>query len=327
MRRALELAALGRGSVSPNPMVGCVVVHNDRIIGEGWHKQYGHNHAERNAIQNIAPFAVPLLPESTIYVTLEPCAHFGKQPPCADLLVEKCLKKVVICNLDPNPLVGGKGLKKLQEAGIEVVMGVLANEGLELNRRFFTSIIKKRPYIILKWAETADGFIGSTDGSPLTISNALSHTLSHRWRSEEDAIMVGTKTALADNPKLNVRNWSGRNPVRIVIDQHRRLPQFLNLFDNSQPTICYSSENIIFDESFLQNILADLQTRNIQSVLVEGGAQLLQTFINQQLWDEIRIFKSPKIIENGISAPTFPTNAQLKSIEHLQEDRFLVYSR
>jgi diaminohydroxyphosphoribosylaminopyrimidine deaminase / 5-amino-6-(5-phosphoribosylamino)uracil reductase len=318
MRRALELAEWGRGAVSPNPMVGCVIVHNDRIIGEGWHEHYGHNHAERNAIQNVAASDVPLLPESTIYVTLEPCAHFGKQPPCADLLVENRPKKVVVCNLDPNPLVAGKGLKKIQEAGIEVVTGVLENEGLELNRRFFTVISQQRPYIILKWAETADGFIGNKDGSPLTISNALSHTLSHRWRSQEDAIMVGTNTALNDNPKLNVRHWTGRNPVRVVIDQHQRLPPSLNLFDGSQETICYNSSNII-------HLLADLHARKIQSLLVEGGAQLLQTFINQNLWDEIRVFKSPNTISEGIAAPILPENIYLKSTENLMGDRLFNY--
>jgi diaminohydroxyphosphoribosylaminopyrimidine deaminase / 5-amino-6-(5-phosphoribosylamino)uracil reductase len=320
MRRALELAEWGRGAVSPNPMVGCVIVHNDRIIGEGWHRHYGQNHAERNAIQNVADADIELLPESTIYVTLEPCAHFGKQPPCADLLVEIHPQKVVICNLDPNPLVAGKGIVKLQDAGIEVVTGVLKKEGHELNCRFFTGIDKQRPYIVLKWAETADGFMGAEDGSPLKISNALSHTLSHRWRSEEDAILVGTNTALADNPKLNVRYWVGQNPVRVVIDQHHRLPPWLNLFDCSQPTICYDSSNI-------KDLLADLHTRQIQSVMVEGGSQLLQSFINQYLWDEIRVFKSPNTIQKGITAPTLPTNIYLKSTENLMSDRLFTYQK
>lgn len=318
MRRALELAELGRGAVSPNPMVGCVVVHGDRIIGEGWHKQYGRNHAERNAIESIAAVDIQLLAEATIYVTLEPCAHFGKQPPCADLLVEIHPKKVVVCNLDPNPLVAGKGIKKIQESGIEIVTGILENEGRELNRRFFVFFEQQRPYIILKWAETANGFIGAADGSPLKISNALSHTLSHKWRSQEDAIMIGTNTALSDNPKLNVRYWTGRNLVRIVIDQHQRLPPSLNLFDDSQETVCYNSSNIT-------NLLTNLYTKKIQSVLVEGGAQLLQSFINQNLWDEIRIFKSPNLINKGISAPQMATNAHLVSAENLMGDSLFIY--
>ncbi len=318
MRRALELAELGRGAVSPNPMVGCVVVHGDRIIGESWHQQYGHNHAERNAIANITTADIHLLPEATIYVTLEPCAHFGKQPPCADLLVKMHPKKVVVCNLDPNPLVAGNGIQKLKNADIEVVIGVLEKEGRELNRRFFVFFEQQRPYIILKWAETSNGFIGVADGSPLKISNALSHTLSHKWRSQEDAIMIGTNTALFDNPKLNVRYWTGRNPIRIVIDQHQRLPPSLNLFDDSQETVCYNSSNLI-------NLLADLHSRKIQSVLVEGGAQLLQSFINQNLWDEIRIFKSPHSINEGISAPQLATNGRLVSTENLMGDSLFVY--
>jgi diaminohydroxyphosphoribosylaminopyrimidine deaminase / 5-amino-6-(5-phosphoribosylamino)uracil reductase len=341
MRRALELAELGRGSVSPNPMVGCVIVHENRIIGEGWHKRYGENHAERNAIQNVVFSDLSLLSESTVYVTLEPCTHVGKQPPCADLLIEKRPRKIVVCNIDPNPLVAGRGLKKLQDADIEVVVGVLESEGQELNRRFFTYIAKHRPYVILKWAETADGFIGNEDSSPLKISNELSHTMSHRWRSEEDAIMVGTNTALTDDPKLSVRNWSGRNPVRIVIDQHLRLPQSLCLFDGSQNTICYYSDkmalpiqnrqnlnfvNIDFDESFLQNLLSDLYARQIQSLLVEGGAKLLQSFINQNLWDEVRVFKSLRAIRKGISAPILPTNTRLKSTQDLMGDTLQIYS-
>jgi diaminohydroxyphosphoribosylaminopyrimidine deaminase / 5-amino-6-(5-phosphoribosylamino)uracil reductase len=313
MLRALQLAEIGRGNVSPNPMVGCVIVHNDKIIGEGWHKKYGDWHAEVNAVDSVKDKS--LLSEATVYVTLEPCSHFGKTPPCADLLVKHQVKKVVICNFDPFPLVSGKGIEKLQGAGIEVVTGILEEKGRELNARFFTVIEKKRPYIILKWAETADGFIAGENFEQVKISNALSHKLSHKWRSEEDAIMVGTNTALHDNPKLNVREWTGQNPIRIVVGKHERLPKNLHLFGESIKTITLSDPTQ----------LNELQNQKIQSLIVEGGTKLLQSFIDAQLFDEIRVFRSPKQLKKGILAPVIPKNIDIVKKQHLQDDELTIY--
>lgn len=313
MLRALQLAEIGRGSVSPNPMVGCVIVHNDVIIGEGWHKKYGDWHAEVNAVKSVKDKT--LLVEATAYVTLEPCSHFGKTPPCADLLVKHQLKKVVICNYDPFPLVAGKGIQKLLDAGIEVVTGVLEQKGRQLNARFFTVVEKNRPYIILKWAETADGFIAGENFEQIKISNALSHKLSHKWRSEEDAIMVGTNTALYDNPRLNVREWTGRNPVRIVIDRSNRLPKDLHLLDDSVKTL-------ILSDPFAWE---EYQKEKIQSIIVEGGTQLLQSFIDAELFDEIRVFRSQKQLKKGILAPVLPKNITILSRQNLLDDELTIY--
>lgn len=338
MYRALELAALGRGSVSPNPMVGCVIVHQNRIIGEGWHRRYGDWHAEVNAVNNAIQRGFgELLPESTVYATLEPCSHFGKTPPCADLLVENRVKQVVVCNDDPNPLVAGKGIQKLRDAGIEVTTGVLTEEGRQLNRRFFTFFEQKRPYIILKWAETADGFIADEHKHPLSISCLSSRILNHQWRTEEDAILVGTNTAQNDNPQLNARLWAGHNPVRVVLDRTLRLPDTLHLFDNTQKTLCYNAFSneekggttfvqIDFDENFLQHLLQDLYKRKIQSILVEGGAVILQTFLNEGIFDEIRIFKSPTTIGKGTAAPLLPTGIGLVRQEQIGRDWLTKYS-
>lgn len=308
MLRALQLAEIGRGNVSPNPMVGCVIVHNNLIIGEGWHKKYGDWHAEVNAVNSVKDKT--LLAEATAYVTLEPCSHFGKTPPCADLLVKHRLKKVVICNHDPFSLVAGKGIQKLLDAGVEVVAGVLEEKGRQLNARFFTVVEKNRPYIILKWAETADGFIAGENFEQIKISNALSHKLSHKWRSEEDAIMVGTNTALHDNPQLNVREWTGRNPVRIVIDKNNRLPQSLNIFDGSQKTLIFSS----IDE-----------VEGVASIIVEGGTQLLKSFIDANFFDEIRVFRSQKQLKKGILAPVLPKNITIMSRQNLLSDELTIY--
>lgn len=316
MQRALDLAQLSRGSVSPNPLVGCVIVHTDIIIGEGRHEKYGEAHAEVNAVASVKDQS--LLSQSTVYVNLEPCSHFGKTPPCADMLVKHHVKKVVIANIDPNPLVSGKGIQKLKDAGIEVVTNLLEAKGLELNKRFFTFLSKKRPYIILKWAETADGFIARENFDSKWISNEHSRQLVHKWRSEEDAILVGTGTALHDNPSLTVRDWTGRNPIRIVLDRYNKLPQTLALFDGQQQTLCYNTiknetqKNLEFiklnESSFQKELLDDLFNRNIQSVIIEGGATTLQHFINNGLWDEIRIFTSPQEFESGITAPQFTGN-------------------
>ncbi len=318
MRRALELATLGRGQVSPNPMVGCVIVHDatQRIIGEGWHQRYGEAHAERNAVQAVQPDDLPLLPDSTAYVTLEPCSHYGKQPPCANLLIETGIGRVVCCNDDPNPLVGGRGFAKLEQAGICVERGVLADEGRLLNARFFTFMEQQRPYIILKWAETSDGYMGSPGGQPVQISGPLSQRLVHRWRGEEDAIMVGTNTARNDNPRLNTRLWPGKNPIRIVIDRHNTLPPDLHLFDGAQQTI-------VISEAGLSGGLASLVEQKITSVLVEGGAALLTSFLSEGLWDELRVFRSPAMLGDGIKAPT--VRGRLVSREMIGADELTIY--
>lgn len=311
MQRALELAALGRGSVSPNPMVGCVIVHDDIIIGEGYHRQYGGAHAEPNAIAEVSEPG--LLKSAVAYVTLEPCSHQGKTAPCAQLLVANQIKKVVIAVQDPNPLVSGKGIKILEDGGAEVVVGVLEKQATALNKRFFTQIKKKRPYIMLKWAQTQDGYLARADYDSKWISNPYSRQLVHRWRAEEDAIMVGTKTAYYDNPKLNVRDWTGRDPVRIVIDQRLTLDDKMFLFDGSQPTICYNllrneeTENLSFvklKKKFgIRDILDDLYDRKIQSLIVEGGNFLLQKFITEGIWDEARVFIGKAEFGAGIPAP------------------------
>ncbi|UCS94467.1 bifunctional diaminohydroxyphosphoribosylaminopyrimidine deaminase/5-amino-6-(5-phosphoribosylamino)uracil reductase RibD [Echinicola marina] len=331
MLRALELAELGRGKVSPNPMVGCVIVHNNKIIGEGYHQEYGGPHAEPNAIKSVDD--KELLKESTVYVSLEPCAHFGKTPPCAHLLVDKQVKKVVIAAYDSNPLVGGKGIKVLEEAGIEVVTGVLEKEARIQNKRFFTAIEKERPYVILKWAQTLDGFIARKDYDSKWISNAYSRQLVHKWRSEEDAIMVGTKTAQYDNPKLNVRDWTGRDPLRIVLDKQLSLDSNLALFDQSIPTICYNllkdeeQENLKYvklERDFeIKDILADLHQRKVQSIIIEGGSHLLQKFIESELWDEARVFTGQSQFETGIAAPkiSFPPLAS----EDIMGDRLEIF--
>ena len=321
MQRTFELARKGAGTVSPNPRVGCVIVHDGKIIGEGWHQKYGEAHAEVNAIKSVTDPS--LLKESTVYVNLEPCAHYGKTSPCADMLVQHQVKKVVIANEDPNPLVNGKGIAKLKIAGIEVVVGVFEKDGLELNKRFFTFIQKKRPYIILKWGQTADGFVAHSNYESRWISNEYSRQLVHQWRSEEDAVLVGTRTAAHDNPALTVREWTGRNPVRIVIDRFLRLPETLQLFDQSEKTICYNvlkqeeHKNLLLvrldEESFIQQLVADLYKQNIQSVIAEGGAQTLQFFIDQKLWDEARIFSSPRFFGQGISAPLIQGHAKIES--------------
>lgn len=315
MRRALELAENGTGKVSPNPKVGCVIVHEGQIIGEGWHQQYGGPHAEVNAVNSVKNPA--LLSESTVYVTLEPCAHWGKTPPCANLLVEKKVKKVVIAAKDSNPLVGGKGIEILKKAGIAVEEGVLEKEARWQNRRFFTQIEKKRPYVILKWAQTQDRFIARTNYDSKWISNSQSRQLVHRWRAEEDAIMVGKNTAQYDNPKLDVRDWVGKNPLRIVIDSRLELSQDLNLFDGKIPTWVFNSvlekkeenlEWIKLDDISPNSILESLQSHRIQSLIVEGGSQVLNQLIQSGLWDECRVFTSTTQFEEGIPAPILNQN-------------------
>lgn len=316
MKRAMELAVSGKGHVSPNPLVGCVIVHDNVIIGEGWHKKYGEAHAEVNAMESVQNKSI--LKESTVYVNLEPCSHFGKTPPCADLLIKHQVKRVVVANLDTNPVVAGDGVKKLRAAGMEVITGILEKEGRELNRRFFTFMEKKRPYIILKWAETLDGFIAHDNYDSKWISNEYSRQLVHKWRSEEDAVLVGTKTVFHDNPELTVRDWTGRNPVRVVLDRFLRLSDKLHIFDRSQRTICYNvlkheeHANLslirLEEADFIKHVLDDLLKQKIQSVIVEGGATTLQLFLDAGLWDEARIFVSDKSFGKGIRAPKLHGN-------------------
>ena len=293
MRRCLQLARCGEAGAPPNPMVGAVIVCDSRIIGEGYHRRCGGPHAEVNAINSVKER--DLLSRSTIYVSLEPCAHYGKTPPCADLIIETGIRRVVIGCTDPFTKVNGLGIKKLREAGCEVQVGVLEQECRELNRRFFTFHEKHRPWIILKWAQSNDGFIGKDER--VILSNALTQTLVHRLRARSGAILVGTNTALQDNPTLTTRLWPGPNPLRLTIDRNGILPPTLHLKDNSTPTVIYSHESI-------EEILADLYARGIQSLLVEGGAKLLQSFIDKGLWDEARIETAPLCLGQGTKAPT-----------------------
>ncbi len=314
MRRCLELAALGAGRVAPNPMVGAVLVHEGRIIGEGYHMQYGGPHAEVNAVRSVQPEDQHLVPESVIYVTLEPCAHHGKTPPCADLIINQGIKKVVIGCRDPFAEVDGKGIAKLKAAGVEVVLGVLEPESRRLNKRFFTFHEQKRPYIILKWAESADGYMGKT-GENVLISGEEARRWTHRLRSEENAIMAGTGTVMTDNPALNTRYWPGKDPVRILIDRHHRVPETHRVFDGSQPTLVfsYTEGKPIGDLQWLvlepgadelQEILNHLYQQKILSVIVEGGKELLTAFLEQDLWDEAYVIRSgSRTLQQGITAP------------------------
>ena len=317
MARALELAELGSGNVAPNPMVGCVIVHNGEIIGEGYHREHGRAHAEVNAINSVTDRS--LLPESTIYVTLEPCSHFGKTPPCSDLIIREKIQKVIIGTVDPFNKVDGTGIKKLQDAGCQVEVGVLEEECKEFNRRFFTFHQKNRPYVILKWAQTEDGYIDIDRtveyfGQPTWITNNISRMVVHRMRSEESAILVGTNTAQKDNPCLNVREWAGRHPLRIVIDRNLRLSTDLELFNQNIPTLVFTSkkmeskpdleyEEILFDGNEIEIILDSLYKRNILSLIVEGGGELLNSFISKSLWDEACIFIGRRMFHKGIAAP------------------------
>ncbi|TAE36380.1 MAG: bifunctional diaminohydroxyphosphoribosylaminopyrimidine deaminase/5-amino-6-(5-phosphoribosylamino)uracil reductase RibD [Sphingobacteriales bacterium] len=323
MQRAINLAKLGAGNVSPNPMVGAVIVHQGRIIGEGYHQQYGQAHAEVNAINAVLkkyPDAITLLQQSTLYVSLEPCSHYGKTPPCALLIIKHKIPKVVIGCTDPNPRVSGKGIELLKNTGTEVSVGVLEKECMALNKRFFTSITKQRPYIILKWAQTADGFFAPANGVQHWITSAPAKTLVHKWRTQEDCILVGTHTAKIDNPQLNVRLVAGRNPKRAFIDRDLSLPKDFFLLDNSQKTFVFNCKKTTtqgntkyiaieeFDYLLPQYILYQLYLNDVQSLIIEGGAKTLQTFIDAGLWDEARVFTSAKNLSTGIKVPHIKGN-------------------
>jgi riboflavin biosynthesis protein RibD len=316
MRRCLQLAALGAGTAAPNPMVGAVVVCDGAIIGEGYHHRCGEAHAEVNAIAAIKNSE--LLCRSTIYVSLEPCSHYGKTPPCADLIISRKIPNVVVGMVDPFGKVNGNGINKLRAAGCNVKVGVLEDECRELNRAFITFHTKKRPYVILKWAESADGFIDGErspeNNRPVWLTNDACRALVHRWRAESGAIMVGYNTALLDNPQLNVRAWTGRDPLRIVTDRTLQLPDNLHIFDHSQPTWRLntindnSSENLLnvllpWGDAMLPALMQRLYDAQINQLIVEGGTRLLQSFINAGLWDEALIFKSPVVLGGGVKAP------------------------
>ncbi|NJY62205.1 bifunctional diaminohydroxyphosphoribosylaminopyrimidine deaminase/5-amino-6-(5-phosphoribosylamino)uracil reductase RibD [Salinimicrobium sp. CDJ15-81-2] len=319
INRCIQLAKNGLGRTYPNPIVGSVIVYKDRIIGEGWHHKAGEAHAEVNAVASVKDRS--LLPKSTIYVSLEPCSHYGKTPPCSNLIIDSGIKRVIIGTVDPFSKVAGKGIKKLLDAGCEVRVGVLEKECRELNRRFFTFHTKQRPYIILKWAQSADAFLAplpqkDAERKPVWITNKYSRQLVHKWRAEEQAIMVGTNTAVADNPKLNTRRWKGQDAVRVVLDRKQRIPADSHLFDNSVKTIILTenpsaeraAENVIFEQvdfskELPQQICEVLYRHEIQSVIIEGGRQTLQTFLDAGLWDETRVFEGSTRFNEGIKAP------------------------
>lgn len=345
MSRCIELAKLGAGNVAPNPMVGAVLVYEDRIIGEGYHQQYGEAHAEVNCInQAIHKGHAELISRSVIYVSLEPCTHFGKTPPCADLIIRHKIPKAVIGCRDPFKEVDGKGIEKLKAAGVEVITGVLEEECKELNKRFFTFHTQHRPYVILKWAQTADGKIAAplnpskggalkdSHSKRLLISNEYTNRLVHKWRSEEAAILVGTNTVINDDPELTTRLWPGKSPVRLIVDMHLRLPSSLKVFNQEAPTILFNSKRhseepewssltsssktrmisgnrplyyqVGEDASLVDQVLNALYQLNIQSVMVEGGAFLLQSFIDEDSWDEVRVITNTGlIIGEGLPAP------------------------
>jgi len=337
MTRCFELAKMGAGSVAPNPMVGAVLVHDGRIIGEGYHREYGQVHAEVNCINNVAEQDKHLIPSSTIYVSLEPCAHFGITPPCCDLIIRNRIPKVVIGCRDNFEKVNGEGIRRMKEAGIEVIVGILEKEALELNRRFFTFYEKKRPYIILKWAQTNDQKIAHTNLSPVKISNAKTDTLVHKWRSEEAAIVVGYNTALHDDPSLTTRLYKGKDPVRLVIDERLELPGSLKLFDGTSSTIIInrikeamegpiSYAMIGDDETIPQGVLRILFEKRLNSLIVEGGARLLQSFIDADLWDEARIITNESMeMGEGLQAPVFKEDEPTVHSFNISSDNIRIY--
>jgi diaminohydroxyphosphoribosylaminopyrimidine deaminase / 5-amino-6-(5-phosphoribosylamino)uracil reductase len=365
MLRCLDLARLAAGYVAPNPMVGAVLVHEDRIIGEGYHRQYGQAHAEVNCVAAVKPADRSLVPASTLYVSLEPCAHHGKTPPCADLIIRESIPRVVVGCRDPFPQVDGKGIERLKAAGVDVGLGLLEKECRELNKRFFCFHTRHRPYIVLKWAQSANAKIAgqsdrSDDGAGrLHVSNEYSNRLVHKWRSEEASILVGTNTALSDDPALTTKLWSGPNPIRMVIDRELRLPRSLQLFDGKTRTIVFNElkhemagslhaiagslqavaspqHNLLYyqlatnsklatDSSLVHQLVMALYSEKIISVMVEGGATLLQSFIDEGYWDETRVITNEElVIPGGLSAPVL-NEATLVSRETLFSDRIAIY--
>jgi diaminohydroxyphosphoribosylaminopyrimidine deaminase / 5-amino-6-(5-phosphoribosylamino)uracil reductase len=335
MQRCLELAKLGAGNVAPNPMVGALLVYDERIIGEGYHQKYGEAHAEVNCINSVSKADIHLIEKSTLYVSLEPCAHYGKTPPCSELIITKKIPNVVVGCRDSYEEVAGKGIENLKAAGANVTVGVLEKECLELNKRFFTFHEQQRPYIILKWAQSENHKIANADLSRVLISNEETNRLAHKWRSEEAAILVGTNTALHDNPSLTTRLWSGNNPVRLVIDMDLKLPASLAVFDREATTIVFNKtkqepgENIIYyklnGDNIVPQILQALYELKIQSVIIEGGAKTLQRFIDNNSWDEARVITNQQLqIKNGIDAPNLK-GEQLSFEEKILNDTIHYY--
>lgn len=323
--RCIALAKNGLGTTYPNPLVGSVIVYQDEIIGEGWHRKAGEPHAEVNAVNSVKDKT--LLKEATIYVSLEPCSHFGKTPPCADLIIKHQIPKVVIGTVDPFAKVCGAGIQKLKDAGCQVTIGILEKECQALNKRFFTFHQKKRPYIILKWAETVDGFIApesKEEKKPVWITNTYSRQLVHKWRTEEQAILIGTQTAIDDNPQLNARDWSGNNPVRIVLDRNYKIPKENLIFDTSAPTHIMDTSIIDLTKNTVHQITNWLFDNNMQSVIIEGGSRTLQHFIDENIWDEARIFKGTNTFGSGIKAPKITGNLVEK--KQLLDNELLIFS-
>lgn len=335
MKRCLELAATWKGFTGSNPLVGAVLVHQDRIIGEGAHQQYGGPHAEVHCLQSVAENDKHLIPESTLYVSLEPCAHYGKTPPCSLLIVQHKIPKVVIAARDPFDAVNGKGMEHLKEAGIEVISGILEREAIALNAPFFCFHRQKKPYIILKWAQTANGVIGGTNTAKrLLISNESSNRLVHQWRRDCSGILIGTQTAIHDDPELNNRYWPGPSPLKIILDLQDRIPPSLRLFQNGKQLIITArqkeaSGSISYVQvdpmkDWVHQLLPLLHKLNIQSVLVEGGKQTLQTFIDRKCWDEIRIITNTSLQTEGLKAPELP-EAKLVKTERMGTDQIDYY--
>ena len=343
INRCIQLAENGLGTTYPNPLVGSVIVYKEKIIGEGWHRKAGEGHAEVNAINSVKDKS--LLSKSTIYVSLEPCSHYGKTPPCSDLIIASGIKNIVIGSIDPFKEVSGKGIKKLMDAGCQVIVGILDEKCSILNKRFFTFHKKKRPFIILKWAQSVDGLVApldlnsSQERAPIWITNKYSKQLVHKWRSEEASILVGTNTAVKDDPELNTRLWKGNSPVRIVLDKNLRIPNDSKLLDGSIKTIIItgqnsessqsSTENLIFENiDFGENMPAEvcdiLYKHKLQSVIIEGGATTLQSFIDAELWDEARVFTGEKLFKQGVKAPVF--NGKLIQKQDLSEDILRIYT-
>jgi len=335
MNRCFALAKKGAGSVSPNPMVGCVIVYNDKIIGEGWHKAYGESHAEVNAINSVKSENKQFLSQASLYVNLEPCNHTGKTPPCAIAIIKHQIKQVVISNIDSNPNVDGSGIERLRKNGVEIITGILENEGRELNKRFFTSIEKNRPYIHLKWAETIDGFFAKNDGKQAWITNENSRRFVHKLRSEEDAILIGKNTLIIDQPKLNNRFFEiQKQPIRVVISREIPTLSILENYKGSQPIIIVNStkenqENNMqywqfeFDNNIIIKLLDRLYKQSIQSIIIEGGASTIQQFIDQNLWDEATILTGDMQFKKGIKSPKL--NGMLNRKNFLDKDTISNY--
>lgn len=336
LRRCFDLARLGAGNVSPNPMVGAVLVHAGRIIGEGWHQRYGEAHAEVNCLRSVVPENQALIPHSTLYCSLEPCFHFGKTPPCVDLILAGKIPRVVVSNTDPNPLVAGQGLRKLRDAGVEITSGILETEGNWLNRAFFTWITERRPYIILKWAQSRDGYLGRM-GERTAISGPAAQRLVHRWRSEADAMLVGATTALVDNPRLDNRLYFGKSPLRLAFDRHGKIPGTAHLLDDSLPTWIYGPQRrgkwgqtqFFPDDKAVEipYLLEQLRSASRAILLVEGGGEVLRQWLAEGWWDEVRVVENERSLGEGLAAPVIPGQAVLRENYKIGVDRVEVWSK